>query len=53
MNGKVNRPAVDKAKEKALMDDIIQIIRTSFTWVPVEGAIFYGNVYPGPGLCGF
>jgi hypothetical protein len=50
MKGEVNRSAADLAKEKGLMDDIVQTVRSSFAWVPVGGEIVYGNSYGSRGL---
>jgi hypothetical protein len=50
MKGDSDHSAADMVKEKALMDDIIQSIRSSFTWSPVGGEITYGNTYSIRGL---
>jgi hypothetical protein len=50
MKGASDHSAADMAKEKVLMDDVIQTIRTNFTWQPVGGEISYGNAYSIRGL---
>jgi len=50
MKGASDHSAADMVKEKALMDDIIQTVRNSFTWSPVGGEITYGNTYSIRGL---
>jgi len=50
MRGSSDQTAADMAKEKVLLDDMAQTIRTNFTWQPVGGDITYGNVYSIRGL---
>jgi hypothetical protein len=50
MKGASDHTVADMAKEKALMDDIMQTIRANFTWQPVGGDITFGNVYSIRGL---
>jgi hypothetical protein len=50
LKGASDHTAADMAKEKALMDGVIQTIRTNFAWQPVGGDITYGNVYSIRGL---
>lgn len=50
LKGDSDHSAADMVKEKALMDDLIKMIRANFTWSPVGGVINYGNAYSIRGL---
>jgi hypothetical protein len=45
MKGASDHSAADMIKEKAIMDDVMQFIRTNLKWSPVGGDITYNNIY--------